>query len=83
MLGSLASVPLPDSTVATPPTSPLYTDPLQDALLAHYRIEVPVIPWPASPKRLLRISAQLYNSSGQYGQLADALQELLNGTSRR
>jgi len=48
-------------------------------LLANYRIEVPIIPWPAPPKRLLRISAQLYNSLPQYRLLADALDEELSG----
>jgi isopenicillin-N epimerase len=40
-------------------------------------IEVPVIPWPAPPKRLIRISAQLYNSLPQYRQLARALPKAL------
>jgi len=53
--------------------SPLYLDPLQDRLLEKYGIEVPFIPWPAWPQRLLRISAQLYNSMPQYEQLARAL----------
>jgi isopenicillin-N epimerase len=33
--------------------------------------------WPAPPKRLLRISAQLYNSPEQYSRLAQALREEL------
>jgi isopenicillin-N epimerase len=55
----------------------LYIDPLQDQLLARYAIEIPVIPWPAFPKRLIRISAQLYNSRAQWELLADALRGLL------
>ena len=47
------------------------------ASLAQYGVEVPVIPWPAPPKRLLRISAQLYNSLPQYEHLAGALKRLL------
>ncbi len=73
MIGALAAVPLSDGADANPPRSPLYLDPLQDRLLAQYRIEVPVIPWPAPPKRLLRVSAQLYNSLPQYERLAEAL----------
>jgi len=76
MIGSLAAVPLSDGTDAKPPNSPLYLDPLQDRLLAQFRIEVPIIPWPAPPKRLLRISAQLYNSLPQYERLAVALKSL-------
>ncbi len=78
MIGSLASIPLPDALSPEPAKSPLYLDPLQDRLLANYRIEVPIIPWPAPPKRLLRISAQLYNSLPQYRLLADALDEELS-----
>jgi isopenicillin-N epimerase len=75
-IGSLVSLPLPDATDATPSKSPLYLDPLQDRLLAEHGIEVPIIPWPAPPKRLLRISAQLYNSLPQYERLAGALRAL-------
>ncbi len=73
MIGALASVPLPDGASSEPPTTPLYLDPLQDLLLEKHRLEVPVIPWPAPPRRLLRISAQLYNTLPQYQRLARAL----------
>ena len=73
MVGSLASLPMPDAPESQPSTSPLYLDPLQDRLLERYGIEVPFIPWPAWPRRLLRISAQLYNSLAQYERLARAL----------
>lgn len=73
LIGSLASVSLPDASVVTAPVSPLYADPLQDLLRAQFGIEVPIIPWPAPPHRLLRISAQLYNSTGHYELLAQAL----------
>ena len=76
MVGSLAALPLPDAPDAAPPRSPLYADPLQDRLLQRARIEVPILPWPAPPRRLLRISAQLYNHSGQYQRLAEALGNL-------
>ena len=76
-IGSLASVPIPDASNVVPPTSPLYADPLQDQLRLDHNIEVPVIPWPAPPKRLLRISAQLYNSLPQYERLAVALRMAL------
>jgi isopenicillin-N epimerase len=76
-LGSLASVPLPDSTSSKPSKSPLYLDPLQEKLMKRARIEVPIIPWPFPPKRLLRISAQLYNSLPQYHLLASELSKIL------
>jgi len=76
-LGSLASLPIPDATTTTPAKSPLYLDPWQDQLLEVHQIEVPIIPWPAAPRRLLRISAQLYNSLPQYQKLANALHDLM------
>ena len=75
MIGSLASFPLPDGD-GTLSQSPLYADPLQDVLLDRFAIEVPVIPWPAPPARLVRISAQIYNDLGQYERLGQALREL-------
>lgn len=78
LIGSLASVPIPDAADSGAPASPLYADPLQDKLRVRHRIEVPIIPWPAPPKRLLRISAQLYNSLPQYRRLAEALKAELS-----
>jgi isopenicillin-N epimerase len=76
MIGSLAAVPLPDGA-PEPPRSALHLDPLQERLLRRHGIEVPVIPWPAPPRRLLRVSAQLYNAAEQYERLAGALRHEL------
>jgi len=75
MLGSMAAVPLPDGTQTVAPS--LYGDPLQDRLFFEHRIEVPIVPWPRPPKRVLRISAQLYNELADYEKLASALRALL------
>ncbi|HSP80705.1 MAG TPA: aminotransferase class V-fold PLP-dependent enzyme [Myxococcaceae bacterium] len=75
MVGSMAAIPLPDGFPTEPP--PLGIDPLQDRLLFEHGIEVPVIPWPRAPHRLVRLSAQLYNSHSEYQRLADALAALL------
>jgi isopenicillin-N epimerase len=72
-IGSMAALPISDAASAGPAKSPLYLDPLQDRLQHEHAIEVPIIPWPAPPKRLLRVSAQLYNSLPQYERLAQAL----------
>lgn len=77
IIGSLASIPISDSATIEPPKSPLYLDELQERLFAEYQIEVPVVPWPAPPKRLLRISAQAYNSLPRYVKLANTLKDLL------
>jgi isopenicillin-N epimerase len=75
MIGSLASLPLPDGGGAES-KSPLYADPLQNELLEKFRIEVPVIPWPATPRRLIRVSGQVYNRDGDYEALGRALRAL-------
>ena len=77
MIGSLASLPLPDGD-ANMPSDPFATDPLQEMLLREFAVEVPVIPWPAPPRRLIRISAQLYNRREQYAYLASSLTRLIS-----
>jgi isopenicillin-N epimerase len=71
MIGSLASVPLPDGTLA----APLWRerDPIQGRLFDAWGIEVPIFMWPSPPRRSVRISAQLYNERVQFERLAEAL----------
>jgi isopenicillin-N epimerase len=76
MIGSMAALPLPPGA-GEALDSALYTDPLQAELLERWGIEVPVIPWPAPPARLVRISAQVYNRFEEYQLLAGALNALL------
>ncbi len=89
MLGSMASVELPAGVEPAPEpisrtsegdaqllTRPL--DPLRTRLYLEHAIEVPVFAWPHTPaegpaRRLLRVSAQLYNSAADYDLLAAAL----------
>jgi isopenicillin-N epimerase len=82
MIGSLASIPLPDSQLEKPYQSLKYLDYWQEPLIEKHGIEVPVITWPNHPKRLVRISAQLYNSLPQYKLLADALKGLCDESNR-
>jgi isopenicillin-N epimerase len=72
-IGALAAVPLPDAAEDALPRLPFNEYPFQETLREKYRIEVPIMAWPAPPRRLLRISAQLYNSLPQFRQLAAAL----------
>jgi isopenicillin-N epimerase len=82
MIGALAAVPLPDAAPDALPRLPFNEYPLQDALRTRHEIEVPIVPWPAAPRRMLRLSAQLYNSLPQYENLARALaRELAGGGS--
>jgi isopenicillin-N epimerase len=76
LVGSMASIPLPEGTsMAADSTG--NNDPVHRELFERYRIEVPVIAWPSPPQRLIRVSAQLYNSAREYEALAQALGELL------
>ncbi|MBI4615564.1 MAG: aminotransferase class V-fold PLP-dependent enzyme [Planctomycetes bacterium] len=77
MIGALAAIPLPDSPPGPSPRKAVYQDLLQDDLVDRYGIQVPVMPWPSPPRRLLRVSAQVYNRIDQYERLAAALGELL------
>jgi isopenicillin-N epimerase len=85
MLGSLAALGLPAGNEQ--PRPPLNIEPLQDALLSDYAVEVPIFAWPAPPGRWLRVSAQVYNTPEQYTYLAQCLKSLLaeegRATSRR
>jgi isopenicillin-N epimerase len=74
MIGSMAAVPIPEAT--EPPTGPFAFDPLQDELYRRWRIEVPVITWLPGPGRILRVSAQLYNTIEEYELLAGTLCEV-------
>lgn len=80
MLPFMASIPLPphpadrEARLAERPTK--YADALQDRLVHHWGIQVPVWRMPAltpRPSRLIRVSAQVYNTPEQYHYLAHAL----------
>ena len=77
MIGSLASVPIPPGLSTVPPAA-MDIDPLQDALYIQDRIEVPVMPWPTPPHRVVRISAQAYNRPEHYHLLAERLKHRLS-----
>ncbi len=68
--------PTPESARRLSQRQSLFGDPLQDALLERHAIQVPV--WTApSGARMVRLSAQLYNTLAQYEHLAGALCEEL------
>jgi isopenicillin-N epimerase len=72
-IGSLAAIPIPSAPANAGPRLPVNEYPLQDALRVKHGIEVPVVPWPAPPHRLVRVAAQLYNSLPQFEALTVAL----------
>lgn len=75
MIGSLAAFVLPDSTAR--PKNPWYADALQEVLFEEEKIEAMIFPFPRSPKRLVRIAAQAYNTAADYQKLADAIAKRL------
>jgi len=77
MVGSMATVLLPDArNVRQNPRSP-FVEPLHSELSAR-GFQVPVSLFPRPPKQQVRISAQLYNELDQYRALAHALKQLLS-----
>jgi isopenicillin-N epimerase len=76
MIGTLASLPLPDDK-SNYNFKSLYFEPVYKELIEKYNIEAVTMPWPQFPKRILRVSAQLYNSEKQYKFLASALKSIL------
>ncbi len=78
MLGAMASLVLPGDGLPSGGTAPGgYEDPLQERLVRTHRVQVPVWSLPSRGARMLRISAQIYNSEAQYAYLAEALAEQL------
>jgi isopenicillin-N epimerase len=77
MLGALASIPLPERLLKVASTSGNreYLDPLQQFLSEQMAIEVPIITFNLGDRsqKLLRISAQIYNTQEQYQYLAASL----------
>jgi isopenicillin-N epimerase len=71
-IGAMVALPLA-GPLSDRPSGPFGTDPLQDELWERHRIEVPVFPFRPAGRRMIRISAQIYNSADQYRRLAAAL----------
>jgi isopenicillin-N epimerase len=74
MIGSLVAVPVP----ADFGPEPLLDEPdaLQTVLFDRFGLELLVFTWRALGTRILRVSAQLYNTAADYERLADALETL-------
>lgn len=81
MLGSMAAVPITDGS-AELASSSRYADPQQIELFERFAVEAPIMPWPSPAKRLIRISAQLYNRPSEYQRLAEGLIAILKTVPR-
>lgn len=84
LVGSMATIPLPepDPEFADRPTA--YDDALQDALYERHRIVAPIWRWGPKDSRVIRISAHTYNTPEHFERLAGALcDELARERSKR
>jgi len=79
MIGSMAAITLPASSRYPIPErkDAFAPDPLHDALFAKHGFEAPVLLDPSRKSRLVRVSAQLYNTRRDYERLAEVLPALL------
>jgi len=85
MTGAMTSIIVPEPHTAMTDRASLYDDALQDALYERHRIVAPV--WRFNPgnapvhaaknKRIVRLSAQVYNTLEQYEYFGNALLEEL------
>jgi len=74
MLGSMATLPLPERFQGVPPAGRIDAEQLQ--LYDKFGIEVPFCRIGTPERRWLRVSAQIYNTPADYEYLAAALQAL-------
>lgn len=77
LVGTMATLPLPDPAPHLMDRPTAYDDALQDALYERHRIVVPIWRWGPQNRRVVRISAFPYNRVDQYEMLALALREEL------
>jgi isopenicillin-N epimerase len=76
MTGAMVSLIIPEAMATLPPRVTSYDDPLQDILLARHGIQVPIWRlWENPGVRVIRLSAQVYNTQGQYTHCGHALVE--------
>lgn len=73
MQGSMAAALLPAPVPGEPLVGPLGIDPLHERLSDRWRVQAPIMTIKTPAARLLRVSAQLYNSVEQYAYAARAI----------
>ncbi|MGJ5672736.1 MAG: aminotransferase class V-fold PLP-dependent enzyme [Nostochopsis sp.] len=71
MIGSMAIVPMPIVLENRNFLS------IRDELFDRFNIQVQVVPWEETPKLLVRISAQIYNTIEEYEYLGKAIAQLI------
>lgn len=78
MVGSMVALQL---DVSAPASARFAAAELQDLLYDRHAIDVAVIAWPSPSKRVVRLSAQLYNTREEYAALGAALAQCLGMSS--
>lgn len=79
MTGGMFTIPLPDPPAHLMNRPTCYDDALQDVLYERYRVVAPVWRLASNNQRVIRVSAQVYNTIEQYAYAAKALKtELAN-----
>lgn len=73
MIGSMATIRIPDRSPAENGIPTRYHDPIQDRLINDWGVQAPINNFPAPPARSVRVSAQIYNTLAQYEYLAEAI----------
>ena len=74
MLGSMATIPLPERFQRVPATGKIDAEQLR--LYDEFGIEVPFYRFGSPERRWFRVSAQIYNTPSEYEYLAEALRAL-------
>lgn len=77
MTGSMVTLLLPEPSAALAGRPTLYDDPLQDAMAANHRVQAPIWRLSSDNRRVIRLSAQVYNTEADFERCADALAEEL------
>lgn len=77
MVGSMVTLPLPEPAPEFGNRPTRYDDALQDQLLERHKVVAPIWRWGPKDMRVIRISAQLYNTPADFETLAGALVEEL------
>jgi isopenicillin-N epimerase len=77
MLGSMATVPLPDADYDEL-EAPLFLEPLGERLVRG-GFEPRIVGWPKLPRRLIRVSFQLYNTAEHIEALCEVLPRAIDG----
>jgi isopenicillin-N epimerase len=75
MVGTMTSIIIPEAPQSAQSRTTLYDDPMQDALYERHGIVTPVWRFNPTNSRVVRVSAQIYNTPEQYRYFGAALQE--------